>query len=94
MNNEKLVEENKSLKEQVKLLENDLNNLKQKLDTYQCNSKKYYEHNKEEIIKRVKKYKENYTYEPTEDQKKKWARTAYLNKKAKLEKEKIENQNI
>ena len=91
MNNEKLVEENKSLKEHIKLLENELNNVKQKLDEYQSNSKKYYENNKEEIIKRVKKYKENYNYEPTEDQKKKWARTAYLNKKAKMEKE---NQNI
>ena len=91
MNNEKLVEENKSLKEHIKLLENELNNVKQKLDEYQSNSKKYYENNKEEIIKRVKKYKENYNYEPTEEQKKKWARTAYLNKKAKMEKE---NQNI
>ena len=33
-------------------------------------------------------------YFGNEEQKKKWARTAYLNKKAKLEKEKMEKQNI
>jgi hypothetical protein len=58
MNNEKLVEENKSLKEQIneeinkqiKLLEN-----KQKLNTSQSNSKKYYERTKEEIINIISK---------------------------------------
>jgi hypothetical protein len=94
MNNEELIKENTILKEQNKLLESELIEVKQKLNTYQCNSKKYYENNKEEIIEKVKKYKENYKYTPTQEQKKKWAKTAYLNKKAKMEKEKIENQNL
>lgn len=91
MDIETLFEENKSLKEQIKLLETEVNMLQEKLYTYQCNSKKYYECNKEKIINRVKKYKENYIYEPTEEQKKKWAKTAYLKKKEKMEKEKNEN---
>jgi phage-related minor tail protein len=94
MNNEELNEENKNLKEKIKLLEDELNFVKQKLNTYQCNSKKYYENNKELIIEKVKKYKEEYKYIPTQEQKKKWARNAYLNKKKKIEKEKAGNQNI
>jgi len=94
MDNEDLLKENEMLKNKIKILEYELNNIKQKLTTYQLNSKKYYENNKEEIIEKVKKYKENYKYTPTQEQKKKWAKTAYLNKKAKMEKEKIENQNI
>ena len=94
MNNEELIKENIILREKISLLENELNDIKQKLNTYQSNSKRYYENNKEEIIEKVKVYKKNYKYTPTEDQKKKWARTAYLNKKAKLEKEKNEIQNI
>ena len=94
MNNEELIKENTDLKEKVFLLENELNEVKQKLNTYQSNSKKYYENNKEDIIEKVKIYKKNYKYTPTEEQKKKWAKTAYLNKKAKLEKEKQDNQNI
>jgi hypothetical protein len=94
MNNEELIKENNNLIEKVLFLENELNDVKQKLNTYQSNSKKYYENNKEEIIEKVKNYKKHYKYTPTEEQKKKWARTAYLNKKAKLEKEKTEIQNI
>jgi hypothetical protein len=94
MNNEELNEENKNLKEKIKLLEDELSSVKQKLNTYQSNSKKYYENNKEVIIEKVKKYKEYHKYIPTDEQKKKWARTAYLNKKAKIEKEKKETQNI
>ena len=94
MNNEELIKENTNLRKKVFLLENELNEVKQKLNTYQSNSKKYYENNKEDIIEKVKNYKKNYKYTPTEQQKKKWARTAYLNKKAKLEKEKLEKENI
>ena len=94
MNNEEILKENNDLREKIFLLENELNEVKQKLNTYQSNSKKYYENNKEDIIEKVKNYKKNYNYTPTEEQKKKWARTAYLNKKVKLEKEKQDNQNI
>jgi hypothetical protein len=53
-----------------------------------------YENNKEEIKEKVKEYKQTNKYNPSPEQKKKWARTAYLKKKEKLEKEKIETQNI
>ena len=84
------------LKDENQSLKNELEDVKHKLNTYQSNSKKYYENNKEKIIDKVKEYKEKtqYKYIPTDEQKKKWARTAYLNKKAKLEKAKLENQNI
>ena len=94
MNFEELINENANLKNKIAMLECELNDIKHKLNTYQNNSKKYYENNKEEIIEKVKKYKEHHKYTPTQEQKKKWAKTAYLNKKAKLEKEKMENQNI
>ena len=93
---DELIKENNLLKEENEKLKNELEDIKHKLNTYQSNSKKYYENNKEKIIDKVKEYKEktNYKYTPTDEQKKKWAKTAYLNKKAKLEKEKLEKQNI
>ena len=94
MNNDELIKENNALREKILLLENELNNVKEKLNIHQLNAKKYYENNREAIIEKVKNYKKNYKYTPTEEQKKKWARTAYLNKKAKLEKEKNEPLNI
>jgi hypothetical protein len=94
MNNEELIKENNKLKEKLELVEKELGYVKQKFNTYQSNSKKYYENNKEKIIEKVKEYKQNYKYTPTEEQKKKWARTAYLNKKEKMEKEKLENKSI
>lgn len=89
MNNTELISENNKLKEQIILLENELNEVKHKLHTYQSNSKKYYENNKEKIIEKVKEYNKQNKYIPTPEQKKKWARTAYLKKK-----EKIENENV
>lgn len=71
MNMDDLIAENNNLKDKIKLLEEELDNVKYKLNNYQSSSKKYYENNKEEIIEKVKKYKENYKYTPTEEQKKK-----------------------
>jgi hypothetical protein len=87
MNTEENITENDALKNKIILLENEITSLKHKLNTYQCNSKKYYENNKEEIKIKNSEYKK--TYIPTEEQRKKWARTAYLKKKAKNENEKI-----
>ncbi len=87
MNINEIISENVSLKEKIILLENELINIKQKLNTYQSNSKKYYETHKEDIKIKNSEYKKKYT--PTEEQKKKWARTAYLKKKQKNEKENI-----
>ena len=88
------------LKNENEKLKNKVIELEEKLKKYTApaRSKIYYENNKEAHIKRVKEYKEktNYVYVPTPEQKKEWARTAYLNKKAKLQKleEKPENENI
>lgn len=88
MNNQELLIENHFLREQNEKLVKELEETKEHLKKYtapQC-KKAYYEKNKEEIKQKTKEYRQ--TYQPTEEQKKKWARTAYLNKKAKMEKEK------
>jgi hypothetical protein len=85
MNTEEIINENNVLKEKIILLENEITNLKHKLNTYQSNSKKYYKTHKEEIKIKNSEYKK--TYIPSEEQRKKWARTAYLKKKAKNENE-------
>jgi hypothetical protein len=68
-----------------------LNETKEHLKKYTAPSYKkiYYENNKEVIKQKAKKYKETKNYNPTTEQKQKWARTAYLKKKEKLEKENI-----
>ena len=81
----------KELEERNAKLEDELRTTKEHLKKYTAppSSKEYYEKNKEVIKERVKKYQEqtNYkaSYKPTPEQKKKWARTAYLKKKEKLE---------
>lgn len=94
MNNQELLIENQLLKEQNEKLIKELDETREHLKKYTAPSykKTYYENNKEEIKQKTKEYRQ--THKPSEEQKKKWARTAYLNKKAKLEKEKIESQNI
>ena len=83
-----------------KQLEDENNELKEKLKKYTApkRSKNYYENHKEELIKKVKEYREksNYHYEISPEKKKEYARTAYLNKKEKLKKQKeiIDNENI
>ena len=87
MNNDELLKENEMLKNKIKILETELIEVKEHLKKYTAPSckKKYYENNKEIIKQKHKEYK------PTEDQKKQWARTAYMKKKEKLEKEKSQN---
>jgi hypothetical protein len=86
--NEELIQENQLLREELDKIKNELVETKEHLKKYTAPSHKkiYYENNKEEIKQKVKSYKE--TYQPTQEQKQKWARTAYLKKKEKLEKEK------
>jgi hypothetical protein len=90
MNNEELIKENQLLREQIKCLETELVDTKEHLKRYTAPAwkKTYYENNKEEIKMKHKEYK------PTEEQTKKWARTAYLKKKEKIEKEKMLNKLI
>jgi hypothetical protein len=87
-------------KDKIKELEEENAKLKEHLKKYTApiKNKIYYENNKDAHIQRVKEYKEktNYVYVPSPEQKKEWARTAYLNKKAKLKKleENNEKENI
>ena len=78
---ELLTIENENLKKQ--LLETT-----ERLNKYLLKNKINYQQNKEYHKQRVKEYKEknNYRYEPSPEQKKKYARTAYLKKKEKLKK--------
>ena len=75
----------------IKKLEEEVETLKNKLKSYTApsRSKIYYEKHKEQIKQKVREYKEktNYVYEVPPEKKKEYARTAYLNKKAKIKKE-------
>jgi hypothetical protein len=94
MDIEEIMKENQLLKEMNEKLLKELEETKEHLKKYTAPSYKkfYYENNKEEIKQKSREYRQ--THQPSEEQKKKWARTAYLNKKAKLEKEKSESLNI
>jgi hypothetical protein len=94
MDYEDIIKENQLLKEMNEKLLKELEETKEHLKKYTAPSykKNYYENNKEEIKQKSREYRQ--THQPSEEQKKKWARTAYLNKKTKLEKEKSESQNI
>ena len=89
-NYELLLQENNELKSKISKIELELEETKEHLKQYTApiRSKKYYENNKEEIKQKVKEYKQTkkYVYLASPEQKKEYARTAYLNKKAKLQK--------
>ena len=82
----------KELEEELEKTKKELNETKEHLKKYTAptRNKTYYENHKEEVIKRVKEHKQNtnYIYIASPEQKKEWARTAYLNKKEKLKKNK------
>jgi hypothetical protein len=86
-----LAEENAKLKEELHATKEHL-----KKYTAPASSKVYYEKHKEEQKQRVKEYQQrtNYKsdYKPTREQKKEYARRAYLKKKEKLLNEKGEKQ--
>jgi hypothetical protein len=81
MNKDELI---KNLQHELEKTKHELVLTKEHLKKYTAPSckKQYYENNKEEIKNKHREYK------PTEEQKKKWARTAYLKKKEKIDKEK------
>ena len=84
MDNEEKIKE--ILEDNAKLKE-ELQATKEHLKKYTAPSykKEYYENNKDTIKERNNKYKQN--YKPTPEQKKQWARTAYLKKREKLKNE-------
>jgi len=100
MNVDELIHKLKITEEELQKTKDELIQTKEHLKKYTApiKNKIYYENNKDAHIQRVKEYKEktNYVYVPSPEQKKEWARTAYLNKKAKLKKleEKNEHENI
>ena len=78
------------------LLKNELNLTKEHLKKYTAPSckKLYYEKNKEEIKQKVKQYKEQTNYVVPKEVIKERNKRAYQKRKQKLEKEKLESQNI
>jgi hypothetical protein len=95
MNNDELIAKLQITEEENIKLKQDLENKTIQLNTYLLKNISYYEKHKEEHKQRVKEYqkKTNYKsdYKPTQEQKKEYAKRAYLKKKDKLEKEKLEN---
>ena len=80
----------KELEEELEKTKQENIILKEKLKNYTAppRSKTYYENHKDEIINKNKEYKKktNYVYEVSPEKKKEYAKTAYLNKKEKLQK--------
>jgi hypothetical protein len=95
MNNEELVKEIEILKKENESLKNILIETQEHLKKYTSpsNMKKYYENHKEEIKEKVKEYREktNYYSSISPNKKKEYAKKAYLNKKLKMEKEKLKS---
>jgi hypothetical protein len=83
MNVEDLLNKNKLLEDEVTILKEKLKNY-----TAPSRSKKFYENHKEAIQQKNKEYKEktNYYTNLSSEKKKEYARTAYLNKKEKINK--------
>ena len=85
-----LEEELEKTKQENSILKNKVKELEEKLKKYTApaRSKTYYENHKDEIINKNKEYKKktNYVYEVSPEKKKEYAKTAYLNKKEKLQK--------
>jgi hypothetical protein len=92
MSVEELTKENIFLKEENNKLHIELEKTKEHLKKYTApsNMKKYYQNHKEEIIKKVKDYKEKNNYKPLIDaeKRKEYNKIAYQKRKDKLEKEK------
>jgi hypothetical protein len=97
INYELLLQENNELKSKISKIELELEETKEHLKQYTAplRNKIYYLENKEQHKQRVKEYKQKSNYNETlsKEKKKEYARTAYLNKKAKMNNI-IENQNI
>ena len=98
MSIEELLKEIYFLKEENEKIKSELQETKEHLKKYTApsNMKKYYQSHKESIIKKVKEYKEKNNYKPNIDieKRKEYNKIAYQKRKDKLEKEKIEHENI
>jgi hypothetical protein len=78
------------LKHKIYLLEQEIEQLKEHLKKYTAptRSKLFYENHKTTVLHKNKEYKDktNYYSNLSDEKKKEYAKTAYLNKKAKLKK--------
>ncbi len=87
MNVDEIITKNKLLEEENKKLQDELINTKEQLKKYTNNTKRYYDKNKEEIIQKVKEYKEKNNYIPppvSPEVIKERNKKAYLKRKEKL----------
>ncbi len=89
MDNQELLDKLRLKDEEINRLQTELNETKEHLKKYTApiRNKNYYSSHKEEMIEKMKEYKNNLSSE----KKKEYARTAYLKKKEKIEKMKNEN---
>jgi len=98
MTNEEFIKEINFLKTELEKTKKELIETKEHLKKYTApsNMKKYYQNHKEEIIKKVKEYKEKNNYKPNIDKEKRkeYNKLAYQKRKEKMEKEKMEKENI
>jgi hypothetical protein len=85
-----IMEDVVSLKQEINELRSKVSELEEKLKKYTAptRSKKYYENHKEELLEKMKKYK------PSPERLKETNRKAYLKRKEKLEKEKLEQADL
>ena len=98
MTNEEFIKEINFLKTELEKTKNELVETKEHLKKYTApsNMKKYYQNHKEEIIKKVKEYKEKNNYKPNIDKEKRkeYNKLAYQKRREKMEKEKMEKEKI
>jgi len=81
------------LRDEIARLTAELNATKEHLKKYTAPDKRqYYEENREVIIQRVKEYRERTGYKASKEQRKEWARKAYLKRKEKLAAQQEEQQ--
>lgn len=87
-----LISENELLKLKITNLEKELSETKDHLKKYTApkRSKKYYEEHKEELIQKMKEYKQKKPPKPISSEKRKeYNKIAYLKKKEKLQKKEV-----
>jgi len=86
MSCEDLLNEIVLLKEENEKLRKELDETKQHLKKYTApaRTKTYYQNHKEEIIKKVKDYKEKTEYTVSKEKRKEYNRIAYKNRKEKM----------
>ena len=84
MNIDEIITKNKLLEEELQKTKDELIQTKEHLKKYKNNTKRYYEKNKEDIIQKVKDYREITNYIVPPEVIKERNKKAYLKRKEKL----------